>query len=40
VGSLAFCCLGYALVSFITPEDAAIPVTQGIVLALVSSRAC
>jgi ABC-2 type transport system permease protein len=34
VGSLSFCCLGYALVSFIGSEEAAIPVTQAIALPL------
>jgi ABC-2 type transport system permease protein len=34
VGSASFCCLGYATASFVGPEDATIPVTQGIILPL------
>jgi ABC-2 type transport system permease protein len=34
VGSGSFCCLGYALVSFIRSEDGALPVTLGVVLPL------
>jgi ABC-2 type transport system permease protein len=34
VGSMAFCCLGYALTSVIRDEDAAQPVTQGVTLPL------
>lgn len=34
VGSASFCALGYALVGFIRTEDAALPVTLGIVLPL------
>ena len=34
VGALSFCCLGYALASLIHDQDAAQPVTQGIMLPL------
>ena len=34
VGALSFCCLGYAVASFIHDQDAAQPVTQGIMLPL------
>jgi ABC-2 type transport system permease protein len=34
VGALAFCCLGYAVASLIHDQDAAQPVTQGIMLPL------
>jgi ABC-2 type transport system permease protein len=34
VGTISFCCLGYALASFIRNEDAAQPVTQALVLPL------
>jgi ABC-2 type transport system permease protein len=34
VGALSFCCLGYALASVIHDEDAAQPVTQGVMLPL------
>lgn len=34
LGSLAFCCLGYALASAISDEDAAQPVVQAVVLPL------
>jgi ABC-2 type transport system permease protein len=34
VGSIAFCCLGYALSTTITSEDAAQPVVQAIILPL------
>jgi ABC-2 type transport system permease protein len=34
IGAAAFCCLGYALTSFIHNEDAAVPTTTGITLPL------
>jgi ABC-2 type transport system permease protein len=34
VGAVAFCCLGYALTSVIHDQDAAQPVTQGVMLPL------
>jgi ABC-2 type transport system permease protein len=34
VGTLAFCCLGYALASIIRNEDAAQPITQAVMLPL------
>jgi ABC-2 type transport system permease protein len=34
VGSLAFCCMGYALVTFVASEDGALPVILGIALPL------
>jgi ABC-2 type transport system permease protein len=34
IGALAFCCLGYAVASLIHDQDAAQPVTQGIMLPL------
>jgi ABC-2 type transport system permease protein len=34
VGALSFCCLGYALTSFIRNDDAAQPVTQAVMLPL------
>jgi ABC-2 type transport system permease protein len=34
LGSLAFCCIGYALASIITDEDAAQPVVQAVMLPL------
>jgi ABC-2 type transport system permease protein len=34
IGALSFCCLGYALASFIHDEDAAQPVTQALMLPL------
>jgi len=34
VGSLSFCCLGYAMVSVVSNEDAAAPVTQAVILPL------
>ena len=34
VGTLAFCCLGYALASLIRNEDAAQPITQAVMLPL------
>ncbi|HEY6295494.1 MAG TPA: ABC transporter permease [Streptosporangiaceae bacterium] len=34
VGAASFCCLGYALASLIRNEDAAVPVTQAILLPL------
>jgi ABC-2 type transport system permease protein len=34
IGALSFCCLGYALTSFIHDEDAAQPATQALVLPL------
>lgn len=34
VGSLAFCCMGYALVTFVASEDGALPVILGITLPL------
>jgi len=34
VGALSFCCLGYALASVIHDQDAAQPVTQGVMLPL------
>jgi ABC-2 type transport system permease protein len=34
IGALAFCCLGYAITSFIRDEDAAQPVTQAVTLPL------
>jgi ABC-2 type transport system permease protein len=34
VGTVAFCCLGYALVSVIRDEDAAQPITQAVMLPL------
>jgi ABC-2 type transport system permease protein len=34
VGAVAFCCLGYALTSIIHDQDAAQPVTQGVMLPL------
>ena len=34
VGALSFCCLGYAVASIIHDQDAAQPVTQGIMLPL------
>jgi ABC-2 type transport system permease protein len=34
IGALAFCCLGYAVASLVHDQDAAQPVTQGIMLPL------
>ena len=34
VGAVSFCCLGYAVASLIHDQDAAQPVTQGIMLPL------
>ena len=34
VGAASFCCLGYALTSFVRNEDAALPTTQALVLPL------
>ena len=34
IGTVSFCCLGYALASFIHNEDAAQPITQALVLPL------
>jgi ABC-2 type transport system permease protein len=34
IGTISFCCLGYALASFIRNEDAAQPVTQAVMLPL------
>jgi ABC-2 type transport system permease protein len=34
VGTISFCCMGYALASFIRNEDAAQPVTQALILPL------
>ena len=34
VGSLSFCCLGYAVASLVRDQDAAQPVTQGLMLPL------
>jgi ABC-2 type transport system permease protein len=34
VGTASFCCLGYAIASFVRSEDAAIPLSQAIVLPL------
>ncbi len=34
LGTLAFCCLGYALASIIRSEDAAQPITQAVMLPL------
>src|SRR4029077_3076472 len=34
VGTIAFCCMGYALASVIRNEDAAQPVTQAVMLPL------
>ena len=39
VGTVAFCCPGYALASLIRNEDAAQPITQAVMLPCTSSRA-
>ena len=40
VGAASFCCLGYALTSFVRNEDAALPTTQALVLPLYFISGC